>query len=44
MGLGAAIPAVWFFNAFNNESEKINGEMESFGQDFLNTVERSLVE
>jgi biopolymer transport protein TolQ len=44
MGLATAIPAVWFFNYFNNESEKINSEMESFGQDFLNKVERSLVE
>lgn len=44
VGLAAAIPAVWFFNHFNNESEKINNEMESFGEDFLNTVERSLVE
>jgi biopolymer transport protein TolQ len=44
MGLAAAIPAVWFYNYFNNESDIINNEMESFGQDFLNTVERSLVE
>lgn len=44
VGLAAAIPAVWFFNHFNNETEKVNSEMESFGQDFLNTVERSLVE
>jgi biopolymer transport protein TolQ len=44
VGLAAAIPAVWFFNYFNNESEKMNSDMESFGEDFLNTVERSLVE
>jgi biopolymer transport protein TolQ len=44
VGLATAIPAVWFFNYFNSESEKINSDMESFGQDFLNTVERSLVE
>ena len=44
MGLASAIPAVWFYNYFNNESDVINSEMESFGQDFLNTVERSLVE
>ena len=44
MGLAAAIPAVWFFNHFNNETERVNSDMESFGQDFLNTVERSLVE
>ncbi len=44
MGLASAIPAVWFYNYFNNESDVLNSEMESFGQDFLNTVERSLVE
>ncbi len=44
VGLAAAIPAVWFFNHFNSVNEKINSEMESFGQDFLNLVERSVVE
>jgi biopolymer transport protein TolQ len=44
VGLAAAIPAVWFYNYFNNQSEKINSDMESFGQDFLNVVERSIVE
>lgn len=42
VGLAAAIPAVWFFNHFNNENEKIMGDMETFGQDFLNTIERTL--
>lgn len=42
VGLGAAIPAVWFYNQFNNENQKMLEEMESFGQDFLNIVERSL--
>ncbi len=44
VGLVAAIPAVWFFNHFNNQNEELNLEMESFGQDFLNVVERSVVE
>lgn len=44
VGLAAAIPAVWFYNYFNNQSDKMNADMESFGQDFLNTVERSIVE
>lgn len=44
VGLIAAIPAVWFFNYFNNVNEQLNSDMESFGQDFLNVVERSVVE
>ena len=43
VGLAAAIPAVWFFNYYNAENSKLNDEMETFGQDFLNTVERTLV-
>ena len=43
IGLFAAIPAVWFYNIYSNENSKINSEMESFGQDFLNIVERSLL-
>ena len=44
VGLAAAIPAVWFYNYFNNQNDKVNSDMESFGQDFLNVVERSIVE
>ncbi len=44
VGLAAAIPAVWFYNHFNSINEKMNSEMESFGQDFINVVERSIVE
>jgi len=44
VGLAAAIPAVWSYNYFNNQSEIVNSDMESFGQDFLNVVERSIVE
>jgi biopolymer transport protein TolQ len=44
VGLLAAIPAVWFYNHYNGIVEKINTDMESFEQDFLNVVERSVVE
>lgn len=41
VGLAAAIPAVWFYNHYNNVSGSINSEMDSFENDFLNIVERS---
>ncbi len=44
VGLAAAIPAVWFYNHFNSINERMNSEMETFGQDFINVVERSVVE
>lgn len=40
VGLFAAIPANWFFNIFSNRINKINSQMESFEQDFVNLVER----
>lgn len=43
IGLLAAIPAVWFYNHYTTLNSELNTEMESFGQDFLNEVERSLV-
>ncbi len=43
VGLGAAIPAVWFFNRFNRKIERFNSEMDSFGREFLNLVERSIL-
>ena len=43
VGLGAAIPAVWFFNYFNNRVDKINSEIKKFEQDFLNLIERTMV-
>ncbi len=43
IGLAAAIPAVWFFNYYSAENSKLNDEMETFGQDFLNVIERTLV-
>lgn len=42
IGLFAAIPAVWFYNHFISESQKLNSQMETFGQDFLNLIERSI--
>jgi biopolymer transport protein TolQ len=42
VGLLAAIPAMWFYNKFNNEISVINTEMESLEQDILNLVERSV--
>jgi biopolymer transport protein TolQ len=42
MGLFAAIPAVLFYNHFASKKELVNSEMNSFGQDFLNMVERSV--
>lgn len=42
VGLLAAIPAMWFYNKFNNEIGVINSEMESLEQDILNLVERSV--
>lgn len=42
IGLAAAIPAVWFYNRFAQEITQINLEMESFGEEFLNLVEREV--
>jgi len=43
IGLAAAIPAVWFYNIFSQENSQFNSQMENFGQDFLNAVERSIL-
>lgn len=43
VGLLAAIPAMWFFNKFNNDINVVNSQMESLEQDVLNLVERSIV-
>jgi len=43
VGLAAAIPAVVFFNLFNNQISRINSQMESFSQDFLNLIERTIL-
>jgi biopolymer transport protein TolQ len=44
IGLVTAIPAVWFYNKFQYENSKINLKMETFGEGFLNNVERNLKE
>ena len=41
VGLAAAIPAVWFYNHYNNVNGEINLAMDSFKQDFINNVGRS---
>jgi biopolymer transport protein TolQ len=43
IGLAAAIPAVIFFNLFNNQISRINSQMESFSQEFLNLMERTIL-
>lgn len=43
VGLFAAIPAVWFFNNFNQKIASINSQMESFGNEYLNFIERTLL-
>lgn len=43
VGLAAAIPAVLFFNHYNNRNARSQAEMENFGQDFLNMLERSVL-
>jgi biopolymer transport protein TolQ len=43
IGLAAAIPAVIFYNLFNNQISRINSQMESFSQDFLNLIERTIL-
>ncbi len=43
VGLAAAIPAVWFFNVFNNDVGTINSEIESFEQELLNSIERTIL-
>lgn len=43
VGLFAAIPASWFYNYYSNKVSVINTQMETFGQEFINVVERSLL-
>lgn len=43
VGLAAAIPAVWGYNYFSNKISYLNLEMENFGQEFLNLVERNVL-
>ena len=43
VGLAAAIPAVWFYNHYNNLNGKFNLDMDNFEQEFLNIVERNFI-
>jgi biopolymer transport protein TolQ len=43
VGLAAAIPAVWAYNFFSSQIANFNSEMENFGQEFLNLIERSIL-
>lgn len=39
-GLAAAIPAVIFYNYYQNRLKKMTMEMENFASEFLNIIER----
>ncbi len=43
VGLGAAIPAVIFFNYFNSWVREMEAEMGNFNADFVNILERDLL-
>lgn len=42
-GIGAAIPAVIFYNYFLGKIRKVSIDMECFSQDFINIVQRSFM-
>lgn len=42
IGLAAAIPAVWFYNSFNSKISDLSKQSDSFAQELLNLVERSI--
>lgn len=43
VGLAAAIPAVLFYNHYNNRNARSQTQLENFGQDFLNMLERAVL-
>lgn len=43
VGLAAAIPAVWGYNLFLSRISVFQSQMENFGQEFLNLIERSIL-
>lgn len=43
VGLAAAIPATSAYNIFISRVTKMNSEMDSFSQEFINLIERNLV-
>jgi len=42
-GLAVAIPAVIFYNYYSNQVANLENNMQSFGADFLNLIERDLI-
>lgn len=42
IGLAAAIPANWFFNKFTSDAAQMEQQLESFGKEVINLVERSV--
>ncbi|MCB9091885.1 MAG: MotA/TolQ/ExbB proton channel family protein [Halobacteriovoraceae bacterium] len=40
VGLGAAIPASWFYNIFSKKLQNLKVDMNSFSQDLLNILKR----
>ena len=42
-GIGAAIPAVIFYNYFIGQIKKISMDIECFSQDFINIVQRNFI-
>jgi biopolymer transport protein TolQ len=43
VGLFAAIPAVWGYNLLSARVNVFNSQMENFGQEFLNLIERTIL-
>ena len=43
LGIGAAIPAVVAYNSFAGNIKKLGNEMDGFTQDFMNLIQRSLL-
>jgi biopolymer transport protein TolQ len=42
-GIGAAIPAVVAYNHFSGQIRRVSVDMESFSQDFMNIIQRSVL-
>jgi biopolymer transport protein TolQ len=42
-GIGAAIPAVVAYNHFAGQIRRVSVDMESFSQDFMNIIQRSVL-
>ena len=42
-GLAVAIPAVVFYNYYSSQLDDMESDMDSFGADFLNLVERDMI-